>query len=200
MISGILISAGYSSRFGSPKAIAKLCNGKTVIAHLQQSVISSKIDELIIVLGAESEKITPFILPHPKTQIVYNQDYHLGQTVSFQTGLKHVSPQAQGIFLFPIDCPLIKTETINNIIDFVKMHSKDYLAIIPTYEHKNGHPPLLSAELREELLSLKNTVGINTVFHANLKQTKFLPTEDPGILLHFNTQAEFTFINKTENL
>ena len=200
MISCILLSAGCSSRFGSPKAVAKLCNDETVIGHLQRSVLSAEIDELIIVLGAESEKITPFILPHEKIQLVYNKDYHLGQTVSFQIGLKHLSADTQGVFLLPIDFPFIKTSTFQYLLGSFIKDRKNFLAIIPTYENKNGHPPLFSTKLRDRLLSLENTVGINIVLHTNLQQTKFLPTQDPGILLHFNTQSEFELINKRKNL
>ena len=69
MISCILLSAGFSSRFGSPKALAKR-NGETVIEHIQRSLLNTLIEEIIIVLGNKADKIEPFVLNHKRVKFV----------------------------------------------------------------------------------------------------------------------------------
>ena len=69
MISCILLSAGYSSRFGSPKALAKL-NGQTIIEQLQKILVASILDEIIVVLGAFAEDIKSYLLKHKKIKLV----------------------------------------------------------------------------------------------------------------------------------
>src|SRR3990167_701833 len=108
MISCIVLSAGQNSRFGSPKALAKF-KGRTVIEHLQIVLIASDLDEIIIVLGAFVNDIKPYLLKHKKIKVVYNKDYNLGQTSSFQTGLKVMDQQSQGVMLLPVDFPLVQT-------------------------------------------------------------------------------------------
>ena len=140
MISCVLLSAGESSRFGSPKALAQF-KGETVIEHLQREIISTKaIGELIIVLGSASDAIEPFILNHKKVRVVYNKDYKLGQTSSFKVGLRSVSPQSLGVMLIPVDYPLVKSQTLGFIAK--NFQQKKSLIIIPVYDVQKGHPPV----------------------------------------------------------
>jgi len=186
MISSILLSAGLSQRFGSPKALAKLNETTTVIEHLQNVLLETQIDEIIIVLGADSTELKPYILNHKMVKFVYNKDYKLGQTSSFKTGLKEIAADSQAVLLLPIDYPFIKIETIESmIICFNNMLPN---IIIPTYQEIKGHPPIFHTKLKSELLNLDDTVGINMLAQMHEKQTVFLPVDDQGILLSFNTK------------
>src|SRR3989338_3666132 len=76
MISCILLSAGLSSRFGSPKALGLLDPSLTVIERVQQMLVSSRLDEIVIVLGFRHTRIKPYVLNHKKIKVVYNKDYN----------------------------------------------------------------------------------------------------------------------------
>ncbi|VAX34845.1 hypothetical protein MNBD_UNCLBAC01-1087, partial [hydrothermal vent metagenome] len=85
MLSCILLSAGASARFGSPKALAKQpSNNRPIIEKIQKTLLKTKIDEIIIVLGAHAESIKPFLLKHKNIKVVYNKDHNFGQTSSFK--------------------------------------------------------------------------------------------------------------------
>ncbi len=114
MISLILLRGGVSSRFGSPKALAPWGAG-VLIAHLQDMLLSTNLDEIIIVLGSSAQQIKPLVLKHNKIKVVYNKDYKFGQTSSFKAGLQEVSASAQAVGLLPVDFPLIKKETIGDV-------------------------------------------------------------------------------------
>lgn len=187
MISCILLSAGLSSRFGSPKALAKI-NGETAIEHLLNTLIPLKLGEIIVVLGASAEEIKPRILKHKKVTVVYNKDYKIGQTSSFKAGVKNISSESTGIMLLPVDYPLVKKETFGLLIKhFLK---KRPLILIPTFKNRKGHPPLFASSLRKEFLALEDNAGINTVIH-NHPETILLPVDDPGVIQTFNTKEEW---------
>lgn len=188
MISCILLSAGSSSRFGSPKALAKLTH-ETIIEHLLKLLIAADIDEIIVVLGAGADQIKPFLFKHKKIRIVHNKDYKLGQTSSFKTGLTAVTPQATGVLLMPVDYPMVQPDTIQALIASFK--EKSPLLLIPTYQDHKGHPPLFAARLKKEFLALDNSVGINTIIHRHPTETMLLAVPDPGVIQNFNTQEEF---------
>ena len=188
MISCLLLSAGFSSRFGSPKALAKL-NGQTLIEHLQELLLSTQLHEIIIVLGHGADQIKPFLFKHKKIKVVYNKDYKFGQTSSFKCGLKEAALQAAGIMLLPIDYPLIKGETLDALITFFE--GKKPVALIPSYRDTKGHPPLFNISLKNEFLSLKDTLGVNTVIHHHSDDVTLIPVDDPGVLKSFNTKEEF---------
>ena len=187
MISCIVLSAGLSSRFGSPKALANL-NGQTVMEYLLHSFVSSDLDEIIIVLGAEAERIKPYILKHKKVKVVYNKDYNFGQTSSFQTGLRYASKDAEGIMLLPVDFPAIKTETINILIKEFYLESSKI--IIPQYCSRKGHPPVFPVLLKDEFLSLKFEEGLNAIQHRHEEKIKFVEVFDSSVIQTFNTVQE----------
>ena len=188
MISCLLLSAGFSSRFGSPKALARL-NGQTLIEHLQKLLLSTQLHEIIIVLGHGAEGIKPFLFKHKKITVVYNKDYKFGQTSSFKCGLKDVAAQAAGILLLPVDYPVIKAETFDTLITLFE--GKKPVALIPSYRDKKGHPPILNAGLKNELLTLKDSAGVNTVFQHHIDDITILPVDDSGVIKSFNTKEEF---------
>lgn len=193
MISCILLSAGSSSRFDGPKALA-LFDQTPVIVHLQNVLISSQVFEVIVVLGASAHKIQPHLLNHKKIISVHNKDYHLGQCSSFKMGLKNVSRKSSGIMLLPVDYPLIKTETINTLCDYFLKTIPPLL--IPTYQDRKGHPPIFHARLTPQLLGLADSTGLN-VFEEQMKSKAVLyPVPDPGVILTFNTPLEFEELKK----
>ena len=100
MISCILLTAGESKRFGSPKALADIGQNKA-IQLLQQKLLQSIVDEIIIVTGASESLIKPYVLNHSKVRLVHNKDYKFGQTSSFQTGLSIVDKNSFGFMLLP---------------------------------------------------------------------------------------------------
>ena len=194
MISCILLAAGLSTRFGSSKALAKL-NDKNVLEHLQQVLLATSINEIIVVLGAYADQIKPFLLNHRKVKFVYNKDFNLGQTSSFQAGLQNISSQTQGIMLLPVDYPAIKKQTLDQLIDvFLKQNP---MILIPTFNHRKGHPPIFSSKLKDDFLRLDHSVGVNTVAQIHQKETLFFSVADQGVVQTFNNAEEFEQLKKT---
>ena len=193
MISCLLLSAGLSSRFGTPKALAKF-GQETVIEYLQKKILSTAVSEIVIVLGADAHAIKPYLLKHEQIKVVYNKDYNLGQTSSFQTGLRDISPDAAGFMLWPVDYPLIKTETVDLLSRYFVKNIPEIL--IPVFNNKRGHPPVFHNRLKNEFLKLDHSVGVNTVAHTRAKNVVELAVDDEFILKSFNTREEFDALKK----
>ena len=185
MITCVLLSAGLSERFGSPKELAPLLNNNC-IEHVQNTLLQSSCDRIIVVLGAYAEQIQPSIFIHRRIRVVYNKDYNFGQTSSVQTGWREADKSSMGIILLPVDCPLVQTSTINRIIEDFKEHDPDIL--IPTYLHKKGHPPVFHQRLRSKILGLSMDQGLNSLFAEHPPQV--LEINDRGIIKSFNTIQE----------
>src|SRR6185503_2965173 len=177
--SGILLAAGLSVRFGSPKALAPL-NGSTVIESLQQVMLNSGLDEIVIVLGAHVEEIKPLLLKHKKIKVVYNKDYNLGQTSSFQAALRQIDSKTKAILLLPVDYPRLTAAMLDLLIDAF-FHQKAKI-LVPTFNGRKGHPPIFAASLKEEFLEVDPKDGINSVIHRHDKDTVLLPVQDASVL------------------
>ncbi len=187
MISCILLTAGFSQRFGSPKALA-LLGGKTVIERQLSMLIDSNVDVIYVVTGAYRQNIKPYILNHKKVCVVYNKDYKFGQTASFQCGIARCPDACRGVMLLPVDYPLIQKETINSIIEAYFKYKA--LIVIPTFGHRKGHPPLFHHSLIDEFKSLTHGNGCHEIPRRHRKEILCWPVADPGVCLSFNTQEE----------
>ena len=188
MISCIVLAAGESKRFGSPKPLARV-GAKTVLELIQEKLLLTEVSEVIVVLGYAAGAISPFIFKGPHIRTVINKDYTCGQTSSFKTGLSCVDPKAQGIMLWPADMPLIEADTINELIKIFPKKSCQIL--VPTYQGRKGHPPIFSAQLKNELNSLKDDEPLSDVLHRHEAETFKLAVDDEGVVLSFNTPEEF---------
>ena len=191
MISAILLSAGQSSRFGSPKALADW-HDQPVIEAILKTLELSEVSEIIVVLGAHRAEIQPVLLKHTSLKVVYNKDHKFGQTSSFQAGLREASGSAQGFMLWPVDYPAITAATIQTLCT---QYEKDHHRIvIPTFNNKKGHPPILPKLLKEIILDVPVELGINTVLQQHADLVDMCAVDDPGVRATFNTREELAQI------
>lgn len=192
MISCILLAAGESRRFGSPKALVKI-NGQTIISTLQQLLLDCSLDEIIVVLGSHFESIEPHVFNHTKVRIVYNKDHKLGQSSSFQAGIVASSENTEGFMLFPVDYPWISAGAVAQVRkNFLQNHPA---VLVPVFEGHRGHPPIFNAALKHEILSLPPEHGVNELF--SRYPPAFLEVNDPGIIKTFNTLQELEALQKS---
>jgi molybdenum cofactor cytidylyltransferase len=192
MITCILLSGGLSERFGSPKPLALMSEDISVVQHVQNTLLQSSCDQIIVVLGGHAHQVMPSIFIHNRIRVVYNKHYNLGQLSSVQEGWRQAENESTGIMFLPVDCPLVQVSTIDTIIDHFKKEDPDIL--IPSYQHKKGHPPIFNQRLKSKALEIPTTLGLNSLFTEHPPQT--IDINDPGIIKSFNTPQELEKINK----
>jgi molybdenum cofactor cytidylyltransferase len=182
MLAAIILAAGESKRFGSPKQLYKIDN-KTLIETAIATCVSAKIDQIIVVLGAHRELIEP-ILPKNIT-IAINEHYLNGQTSSIQCGINKLTADVDAFFVVPVDLGLIKTQTIAALTAQFKQ-AKPLIAI-PTYNSHKGHPPLYAISVAKNILALKNDEPLYTINIKFAKETLLVSVDDANILKNINT-------------
>lgn len=187
MLSCVLLTAGESQRFGSPKALADIHQTKA-IELLQQKLLQSSVGEIIIVTGAHEALIKSYVFNHSKVRVVHNKDYKLGQTSSFQKGVAATDSSSEGFMLLPVDCPFVLTQTINELTQHFQQCPSSIL--IPTYQQRRGHPPVFRRQLKEEILRLDVNKGVSSLMGTHPSET--IEINDPGIVQTFNTPEELT--------
>ena len=77
MISAILLAAGQSKRMNGENKLTKKNQGSPLIKHSVKNILSSSVDELIIVLGYQKEIIEKLIDNHKKIRFVFNKDFRI---------------------------------------------------------------------------------------------------------------------------
>ncbi len=189
MISCVLLTAGESQRFGSPKALAQI-QQKKAIELIQERLVESRVSEIIIVTGAHEELIKPHVFNHSRVSVVHNKDYKFGQTSSFQKGISIVKADSEGFMLLPVDCPFILTKTIDELIETFVQNKPPIL--IPIFKGRRGHPPIFNSVLKETILALDVHQGMNDFMRGQHIQN--FETTDPGVIQTFNTEEELNKI------
>ena len=189
MISAIVLAAGKSERMGSPKALLPL-SGRTFLENILDAIAQTSIEETVVVVGHHRKEIEAAV--KLKSVVVFNADYEKGMITSFQTGIRALSWDASGAFLFLVDHPLVEPATIEAMIANLAPNR----IVLPTFEGRRGHPALFSSEVLEEILALPSTEGANIVVRKDPGRIVEVPVNSPGILVDVDTPEQFEKLRK----
>ncbi len=193
MICAILLAAGLSSRMGRLKQLLPFRH-KTFIDNAIENLLSSNVDQIILVLGHSAKEISLHLskqayINHNKLEVVFNENYLLGMTSSIKAGLKANSSDAKAYLIALVDQPHIPVKIINFLIESYKKNK--FLIVKPTYQKKSGHPIIIDASLHQEILELPDNVGLNQITRAYSKETLLIEVESKEILEDFDTWEEY---------
>lgn len=196
MISGILLAAGESRRMGSPKALLRY-QGKTFIERICHAFLSAGVDELVVVLGAQAEKLRQAIPAHSRLRTVVNPRYFQGQLSSLMTGIGALSPESEAAIVNLVDHPLIAAKTIRALI--ASFRAEPLPILIAAYSGKRGHPVLFSRQVYGEILAAPLDQGAKVVVRKDPSRVRELQLDDPGILADIDTPEDYQrYIGETK--
>ena len=179
MIYGIVLAGGKSTRMKTNKMLLDY-NGHPIIYYTIHSVLPF-VDHLIVVTGRYDKEIRD-ALKDENVEIVTNENYEMGMFSSVLCGVKHV---AGPFFLIPGDCPFVKKETFQALLN------GSGKIRVPRYKEKDGHPIYICEDYIEELLSLP--LDDNLKRFRDSKKYEIINVEDSNIVINLN--ADLDFIN-----
>jgi molybdenum cofactor cytidylyltransferase len=157
MISAIILAAGESRRMGVKNKLLLPISGEVLIRNFVKSVCASNVDEVVVVVGHEAEKIEDVLQGQP-VRFVENLRYMEGMTSSIQTGIQAASAESEGLLICLADQPFIETSDFNRLIhEFTDLFdSESSLIIVPVFKGQRGNPVLFSSQFRDIILQHKD--------------------------------------------
>jgi len=170
LVDTIILAGGMSRRFQKNK-LATLYNGKPLIYHTIKTFLEFS-DVVTLVTGHYNLDYLKEYIDDPKIRIVHNKDYELGMFSSVKAA---VSITKNDFFLIPGDYPLVKPETIRQLI------ANNGVIKVPLYKGKKGHPIFISKELITPLN--KEPITSNLKTFRDRHQVNYIEVDDEGILL-----------------
>ena len=195
MISAILLAAGQSKRMNGDNKLIKKYNKKYLINHIVGTLIKSKVDKIIIVLGFQRSKVRKITIKNKKINFVYNKNYKSGMASSIKTGLKRISKKNIGFLIAQADMPLISKNIINSICYAIKNNKKEIIA--PTYKGKIGNPVGFKISIIKKLNKIREDYGAKKMIQKNKIKLALIKVRSKSILKNFNTQKDF-LINRQQ--
>ena len=139
MISAILLAAGESKRMNGENKLTKNINGKPLIKRSVQNILDSSIDEIIIIIGYQSEIIKNIINKNKKIKFIFNNDYKSGMASSIKIGINNLSKKTEAFFICLGDMPNVDKEIYNQLID-LSFSNKNKEIFVPYYQEKQANP------------------------------------------------------------
>jgi len=185
-VAGVLLAAGSSSRLGKPKQLLQW-HGSLLINHITNIIKSSKVDDLVVVLGYKRQAIEQAL---DKTQkIYYNNEWQKGKSESIKLGLKSVSDEYDAVMYFTIDQPFISRQLIDCLIDKA---SKSISEIIATRSKNISTIPMLFKKTCfDQLNSLVGEEGGKKIISNPDLSIDYVEWEDARILIDIDTESGY---------
>ena len=183
MLAAVILSAGASSRMGSPKALLPYREG-TFLEHLIEVTRHPQIGVTRVVLGAGAEVIRTIAKLDPSI-VVLNPEWEQGQLSSICAGLRSLDGvDTDGLILCPVDHPLVSARLVSELVE--RFYEGKKAIVLPTFNGRRGHPAIFSSALYSELLAAPAEKGARAVVWAHAADVLEFPTDEEGVILNIN--------------
>ncbi len=188
---GILLSAGFSRRFGvADKLLQPLPGGRLIAMAAAENLIQA-IPTCVAVVRAENKVLTQ-LLADKGFKLVFCDENKPEMADSLATAIRFsasFAEAADGFVIALADMPYIKAETIRAVAAQLNAGAS---IVIPTYQGQRGHPVGFSAKFRLELESLHGDEGARSIIKRHANDVTLLACEDAGILADIDTPADLS--------
>ena len=189
MISAILLAAGQSKRMQGENKLLKKYKKKYLINHILKSLIKSKVNKTIVVLGHENRKIKKIALKSKKITFVVNSQYLKGISTSIKRGLKKISKKNIGFLIVHADMPLISKTILNTLCSALKNKNKEIF--VPVYKKKVGNPLAFKYSMIKSFRKIKGDRGAKKLIRLNKSKVQLVKMKSKTILIDFDQLKDF---------
>lgn len=143
---GLILAGGEGSRWGGPKAWAKLPDGRTFLESCLEILRTAGAQPIVATLppGTDDPGLDGLVT-------VALQKPGLDMFASLVTGLDRLieNPDWRGVAVLPVDHPLVGPNTVSALAD------ETVRAAIPSFNGKHGHPVCLARSVAESIVGGK---------------------------------------------
>ena len=183
----IILAAGESRRMGQPKQLLPF-GDKTMLECVIVAFETPRVDEIRVVVGYKADEIAAKIA-HTPCKIVKNDRYSLGMFTSMQAGLRDLPKKTRIVMLAICDQPRLKRDTVETLIE--EFEKKRHKILIPSYNGRQGHPPLLRAEYAKEILAMDESLTLKHFYAEHADDIARLVVEDEGVLVDIDDRETY---------
>ncbi len=153
-----ILAAGESKRMGSLKQLL-MWKDKTMLGHVVDVALRSEASEVMVIVGAEAEKVKQVIPPRART--VFNARYQAGQSESVKAAVT-ASPDSEAILFLLTDQPNITPQVINALIQ--KWRETLAPIVCARVNGKRTNPVLFDRSVWNDLLTISGDTGGRAIF------------------------------------
>jgi len=185
-VSAILLAAGASVRFGSPKLLAQV-DGEPILRRVTRIFCSAGFHDVLVVLrpdeGEGLQTLLRKVIEDFSTTVrcVENPGWRDGMFTSVKAGLRSLDGRSTHVAVSPADLPFLREESLRRLMTAAASLGERSL-LVPTHAGRRGHPIVLAATLVPRILAWPDDRRLSSLFEESDLSVLHLEGFDDGIL------------------
>jgi molybdenum cofactor cytidylyltransferase len=192
---GIILAAGKSTRYGSPKQLLDW-KGTPFVRHIAETALHAGLWPVVIVTGSHTAEVESVLNDLP-VSIIYNPEYQQGQSTSIIKGVLSL-PENIGAAIFLLaDQPQIPEEIMRALTEAHMNKMSPILAPL-VLEERRANPVLFDRITFPDLLKLQGDIGGRAIF-SNYK-VEYISWHDDRLLLDVDKPEDYQRLVKDETI
>jgi len=153
-VAGLVLAAGASVRYGSPKQLLPYGGGVLLDAVLATARASS-LDQIIVALGGAAAEVRE-VVDTTGCDVVENPDFGSGCSSSIASALPALGPDTDVLVLLLGDQPGVRPESVRRLLE----GRGDAVIAVCRYDDGIGHPFAFSRTTFADLAGLHGDKGV----------------------------------------
>ena len=150
-ISGLVLGAGASQRFGPPKQLMPF-RGTTMLGWVvDQAQRAAGLDEVVVVLGRAADEVREQV-DFGTARVVENPVFGEGCSSSYRAGIGTINSESDAIMIILGDRPEVTPEIINGLAG--EWREQEAPIALCSYQGRKGHPMIFARSLFSQLVDL----------------------------------------------
>ena len=150
-ISGLILGAGASQRFGEPKQLLPFA-GTTMLGWVvSQAQNANALDEVVVVLGRSADEIRERV-DFGEVRVVENRVFTEGCASSYRAGIAALNSRSEAMMIILGDQPGITPAIIDRVAD--EWRQTEAPIVLCSYHGRKGHPMLFARSFYDQLAGL----------------------------------------------
>lgn len=183
-ITGILLAAGASRRFGGDKLSYTLPNGSAVAEQACRN-LGQAVDRVLAVVRPGADVVAE-ALKAAGARVVVCAEADSGMGASLACGVA-ASADADAWLVALADMPWIAPQTVASVVDALRNGAA---IAAPCRQGRRGHPVGFARHLAADLLALHGDNGAKSIIERYRAQLQLVEVADPGILRDIDTPTD----------
>lgn len=157
----VILAAGGSSRFGSPKQLVRI-DGRPLLHAVVSRAADVAGHAVTVVLGAHAADITP-LLRHTPATIVVNREWDEGIASSLRAGVSRVPGSSDGVMVLLADQPSVSVDDLRRLAGTWRRQTNSIVAA--QYAQATGVPAIFPRWAFRDLCELRGDRGAQILLH-----------------------------------
>ncbi len=184
-LAALILSAGASSRLPRFKPLLRL-GGKTLLARAAELFRKTAPGRVLAVTGCRAAEVAAEA-QSCGLRTVHNPRHEDGMFTSIAKGLAVLAPECDGVFVLPVDIPLVRPATVLALAE--AFEKTDAPVLLPTFRGQPGHPPLIRAGAIPDILAWSGSGGLAAALAGQCCEQ--VPVADAQILFDVDDDTAF---------